>query len=319
MMTTDASTGNIRMPTEISNLHLGSRGKDFKKMLTDILGKSVKPKYLSILTNKSSIKQYGKAFTSISADPLNNYEQFEQMGDVTANKFIVWYAYKRFPQLDCTEGVKIVARLRINYGAKNFFADIGEKLGFWPFISANAESIEKNQKSRQNNKKDLLEDCFEAFLGCTEYILDNKFRPGVGYAIVYDILSNIFDDINMSLKYEDLYDSKTRLKELFDNFKDLGSWYYINTREKIKNEEFSVSKSILYQIPPNYNKKQPLKIQIDKDIELRPQPGWIEIGIGIAPKKNSSQQKASEKAIDYFKKKGIIKPPPKEYLQFSTM
>lgn len=73
---------------------------------------------------------YGNAFTATTANKVDNYERFEQIGDVTANKFIVWYAYRRFPQLDCTDGVKVVARLRINYGAKQFFAPLGEQLDF---------------------------------------------------------------------------------------------------------------------------------------------------------------------------------------------
>jgi hypothetical protein len=45
------------------------------------------------------------------------------------------------------------------------------------------------------------------------------FCEGVGYAIVYTILKSIFDNMNISLKYEDLYDAKTRLKELCDMYK----------------------------------------------------------------------------------------------------
>ena len=95
-----------------------------------------------------------------------------------------------------------------------------KNLNFWPFISAAIEGTERNQKYRNRNKKDLLEDVLEAFIGCTEYLLDEAFRPGVGYGIVYDILESIFNELPMSLEYEDLYDAKTRLKETTD-FKDL--------------------------------------------------------------------------------------------------
>jgi len=175
------------------------------------------------------MKSYGQAFTASSADPVNNYERFEQIGDVTANKFIVWYAYKRFPQLNCTDGVKVVARLRINYGSKQFFAPLGESLGFWDYISAQEDGKAKGMKYRNRQKKDLLEDCIESFIGCTEYLLDQAFRPGVGYGIVYDILSSIFDEIPMSLKYDDLYDPKTRLKQTFDAYSQLGDWHFIDT------------------------------------------------------------------------------------------
>ena len=41
------------------------------------------------------MNEYAKAFTAASANPDQNYEIFEQLGDVSANKFIVWYAYQR--------------------------------------------------------------------------------------------------------------------------------------------------------------------------------------------------------------------------------
>lgn len=300
------------------SIYLGSRGADFKHMITKLLQRGkLKPKYIEKLTDQKGMKEYGLAFTARTADAINNYERFEQIGDVTVNKFIVWYAYRRFPQLDCTDGVKVVARLRINYGAKEFFGSLGEDLGFWPFISAAEDGVERNQYFRNRNKKDLLEDCVESFIGCTEYLLDKAFRPGVGYGIVYDILSNIFDDISMSLMYEDLYDAKTRLKETFDTYKDLGGWYFLDTREDSESG-FTIAKTVLYQIPRG-TLSQPIKKKIGpehKDFVLLPQKGWIEIGHGLASRKGDAQQKAAEQGIETLKRMGVFKEPPLEYSRF---
>ena len=193
-----------------TGIYLGSRGDDFKEFIASLLKKGgLKDRYIDLLTDEDSMKVYACAFTSELIDPVNNYQVLEQIGDLTGNKFIVNYMYDRFPQLDCVEGVKVVARLRINYGAKESFCEIARKYGFWKYISATNDL-------RQRVMKPLLEDVFEAFLGATERIIDRRKRVGVGYAIVYDILTTIFNDIDISLKYEDLYDSKTRLKELFD-------------------------------------------------------------------------------------------------------
>lgn len=306
------------MANTIPSLYLGSRGADFKSMITELLQRGrLKPKYIDKLTDQKGMEAYGQAFTARTADAINNYERFEQIGDVTANKFIVWYAYRRFPQLDCTDGVKVVARLRINYGAKEFFGPLGEKLGFWPFISALEDGMERNQYYRNRNKKDLLEDCVESFIGCTEYLLDKAFRPGVGYGIVYDILADIFDDIHMSLRYEDLYDAKTRLKETFDANKDLGSWYFHDTREVVENG-YTMAKAILYQMPLKTN-QQPIKKKIGpnhNDFEILPQREWIQLGSGIASKKGDAQQKAAEHGIETLKRLGFFKDPPNEYLRF---
>ena len=293
-------------------LYLGSRGSDFKTIITNILKKGrLKPKYIELLTNKESMEAYARAFTASTVDIENNYERFEQIGDVTANKFIVWYAYRRFPQLDCTDGVKVVARLRINYGAKQFFATLGESLGFWPFISAAESGVERNKYYRVRDKKDLLEDVLEAFVGCTEYLLDNAFRSGVGYGIVYDILADIFDEIPMSLVYEDLYDPKTRLKESFDANKSiLGEWAYIESSLVI--DTTLVIKSQVYRIPPGINKK-PTVIMTETGPVQIPKPRWELIGEGISRTKADAQQKAATAGIENLKSKGYYKEAPKEY------
>ena len=108
----------------------------------------------------------------------------------------------------------------------------------------------------------MLEDCVESFIGVTEMMIDDVCRPGVGHAVVYDILKSIFDEIAISLKYEDLYDSKTRLKELFDYHKTtLGKLKYRNERnsetgfftayayiEKDKKRIFIIIKKTKYRI-----------------------------------------------------------------------
>jgi dsRNA-specific ribonuclease len=302
------------MTTTLTSIYLGSRGQDFKNMIVGLLKRgNLKAKYIDLLTDEKSMIFYGNAFTATTANKVDNYERFEQIGDVTANKFIVWYAYRRFPQLDCTDGVKVVARLRINYGAKQFFAPLGEQLGFWNFISAGEDGLERNMYYRNKNKKDLLEDCLEAFIGCTEYLLDKAFRPGVGYGIVYDILASIFDEIDMSLRYEDLYDAKTRLKETFDNYKnELGQnqWIYITNRQDT-GEKYSMKKSVVYQIPKNSSKQV-----INNGLDILPQSYWIPLGSGIASSQADAEQLAAKKGIETLKNMGYFKDPPQEYDRF---
>lgn len=294
----------------MNTTYIGLRNNEFKKFIINLLKKGkLKNKYINILTDEKGMIEYSKAFTAESIDKNNNYEIYEQKGDVTANKFIVDYCYRRFPQLNCTSGVKVVARLKINYGAKVSFAPIAENLGFWPYISAIVDSENKKLKTRNRHKKDLLEDCLESFLGCTEYLLDNQYKPGVGYGIVYDILADIFDKKDISLKYNDLYDAKTRLKETFDAFKDLGSWTFIDIRENV------IVTSIVYQVPQNEEKK-PLKKRIGDEIKNFPRPTWIKLGTGTGSKKDEAQQNAAEIGLQTLNKDGWVKDIPEEYEYF---
>lgn len=269
----------------LKGIYLGDRGENFKSVILTLLKKGkISQKYIDILTSDASMKIYDSAFTSELVDEVNNYQVYEQLGDLSGNKFIVYYIYDRFPHLKCAEGVKVVARLRINYGSKNSFCSIAEKYGFWEYISATNET-------RQRRKKPLLEDVFEAFLGATELILDSHTSVGVGYACVHRILQAIFDDIDISLKYEDLYDGKTRLKELFDMSGDkLGTLFYDDVKED------SLTKSKVYR---------------NKDGTK------IFLGEGVASLKPDAQQIASVVALNTLKSQGHFKKPPSIYSKFS--
>ena len=170
---------------------------------------------------------------------------------------------------------------------KATFFDIADKLGFWDFITATEEE-------RMKIRKDLLEDVFEAFIGATAYILDNNIRQGVGYAIVYDILASIFDGMEISLKYEDLYDAKTRLKELIDFFKEaIGKTEFEYIRSEPNEAGHVFTTTIIYR---NFNGRRD------------------EIGRGVAAKKHDSEQKAAEKAVETLARLGFTKAVSKLYL-----
>jgi dsRNA-specific ribonuclease len=293
---------------EQSGIYLGSRGEDFKELISSLLRKGgLRSRYIKMLTDEDAMKIYGCAFTSELVDPDNNYQVLEQIGDLTGNKFIVNYMYERFPQLDCSEGVKVVARLRINYGAKESFCEIARKLGFWNYISATNDL-------RQRKMKPLLEDVFEAFLGATERILDKRKRVGVGYAIVHEILTSIFNDMDISLRYEDLYDAKTRIKELFDAHESsIGPLVYKEQKRDL------ITFSTAFRVNGGrYEEKTDERgnITVNKKKIIGGQ--YIKIGEGSASLKADAQQNAASSALDTLKKQGWSKPVPRIYQLFNN-
>jgi dsRNA-specific ribonuclease len=271
----------------IPGIYFGSRSDDFKTVITSVLKNGhVKDKYIQLLTDEQSMREYGAAFTSDLVDERHNYQVYEQLGDLSGNKAMVTYFYNRFPQLRCSEGVKVVARLRINYGSKNTFCEFGRKLGFWPFISAPNDL-------RQRKMKPLLEDAFEAFLGVTEHLIDSRVRMGVGYSIIYRLMESVLDGLNVSLKYEDLYDSKTQLKETFDSYeKELGSISYKESKVD------SLTKSEVWRVDSTRSNRQ------------------IKLGEGMAALKADAQQKASLDALRSLAKSGYKKKIPEIYRRF---
>lgn len=189
----------------------GERGQKFKDFIMSLIARgNVTEKYIDILTGKEGMDLYSMVFTNPTADPQNNYEMMEMVGDATCNTCLVWYFFNKYPNLNNKEGVKIIAKLKIFYAATKTFFMIAEKYGFMQFISA-------REKRLFHLREKTMEDCFEAFFGATAYLLDTHIRQGVGFAICYDIFKSFFDELIIETRYFRLVDNITKLKELADS------------------------------------------------------------------------------------------------------
>lgn len=265
--------------------------ESFKEFIYKFLKRSkLKRKYMKELTSPVNMKIYESVFTHISIDPDNNYEFYEILGDVTLNKCIVWYIKDRFPMLQNALGVKIIARLRINMVSKKNFSIISQKMGFLPYIRADEEH-------KSTKLSSLLEDVFEAFFGATEFIIDRMISVGSGYGICYQLLKSILDEEYISLKYEDLYDPITRLKETFDYYRPnipgrSCPLIWGNMRiENVKNEE-NQQVVRLYQVDGSKKKLLCTK---------------------IAPLLDEGKQAVCVEYLEYLEKHGYKKPVPEYY------
>lgn len=269
-----------------TEIYKGIRGPKFNYFLKQILSLSnLSNEYYEVLLDKEGLNLYDQAFTHKSADPVYNYEFFEFLGDTTLNKIIAWYLSRRFTQLNCPEGVKVLTRLKINLISKHSFVDFAKQLHFWDFVSADMDV-------RSTKMDKTLEDVFEAFFGVTELLIDSKIYQGAGYAKCYTIIEKLMDNRDISLKYDDLFDAKTRLKELFDFFgNNLGVLSY----ESIKLERIHHVKAFL----TTRNGKQV-------------------IGEGTGSLKAIAEQKASTQAIDYLNRVGFVKPVSEGYKMFCS-
>ena len=248
--------------------------------LTDIL--------VQECVSKDNLAYFKQAFTSPSVDKTCNYALFEQLGDVTVNKFIVQYMYNIFPQLQTSDGVNVVARLKIYYGGKRFLQKFAEQLEMWNFIQVSDDE-------RVKKRKIVTEDVFESFVGCVEFIVgtvvDRKyshFGKAAGFHIAFRLLSNLYSKITPVIQYETLVDPKTRLKELFDEKRTkMGPLVFTDTRDpdtaeyvtqvRDGNRVLSMAKSVM---------------------------------------KREAHEQASQKALDYLRMFRITKKAPHHYENF---
>ena len=194
------------------------------------------------------------------------------------------------------KAVKILARLKANLGSKHTFEKLSESLGFWDFISSGMDEMKKNgeviiYEVRQRKKKDLLEDTLESFIGVTQTLIDEFIKEGVGFKICYNIIKNIYDTIDISLKYKDLWDPITRLKELFDKYnEEFGGKFSKKNISAIdienENNEYST-----WNVDISYTKDGKKHI----------------IGSGSHAKKKDAEQIAAKESIKKLNDLGFIK------------
>jgi dsRNA-specific ribonuclease len=282
----------------------GIRDERFKTFLYSLLKKGkIKDKYINfLLEDKESIDLYAKAFTNPTANPEYNYEILEKIGDSTCNKIIMWYIYRKYPKLESKpQGLMVFSRLFHVLQSTETFCKLALELGFEKFITAGWMRLkDKYEEVLKINRNGVLEDCFEAFFGATELIIDRKIKEGVGYTICNEIFKGILRETNVqfpSIKYEELFDPITRLKELFDfnfeGFGKLGKYVY----EDIIQENDTKIKvvQIIYT-----NQTGIKKI----------------IGTGSGSLKEKAKASAAISALEHFKKLGFQKKAPYDYKDF---
>lgn len=287
-----------------NTIYWAPRNEKFKEMIKKVLKMSeIRKKYIDILTDDESLKTYSLVFTHKSADPVNNYEFYEILGDATLNKIIPWYIIRRFPQLKNPEFVTIIARLKINLASKKSFSAIAAKLGLWEFISADT-------LTRSSEMKKTLEDVFEAFFGATELLLeercaiemniDPKIVQGIGSIAMSKLGEKLFDEEKIRLTYNDLVDAKTRLKELTDakNKKDMFNDHQKHLLSTLKYE--SVKNGLLTTTRVICHENHVL-------------------GTGVASLKTDSEQIAAEHALSSLRSMGISREVPQIYQKLESM
>jgi dsRNA-specific ribonuclease len=189
----------------------GIRDQSFGQFINNILITrcNLSAKNATIFSSPPYISVFEKAFTSPSVDDCNNYELLETKGDVGVNKAVVDYVTETYPQFDCPHAVRVFADIKSKFASKSVLSVYSSILGFEKYISM-------KELVRDNHLDSVLEDVFEAFVGALDHIVrTHSGGINVGYTVCYEFVKSLLSETEMSFKYTDLVDAKTRLKELF--------------------------------------------------------------------------------------------------------
>lgn len=296
---------------QLQEVYNGERGEAFDQLILSLLRKG---KLSKAMKKKVYDKElFSQMFTHRSVNEEINYEFHEFLGDLVVNKSIGQYLSRRFPQLRCPAGVRVITRLKINLVSKKVLAEVADSLGFWDFITGTMEY-------RTTKKKSMLEDVFEAIMGMIEQQIDEKcckpdkegrVTSGGGYKVCYNIIQTILDTYPICgglpgadgvqvglLDYLLLVDPKTRLKELFDSRKtELGKVKYRSERDgrlchtTVFAENGQSNRGMRFSQP-------------------------MRLGTGTAALQADSQQAAATMGLAFLKKQGITKAMPPFYQKF---
>lgn len=250
----------------------------------------------------ASMETFRRAFTHKSLEPVDNYEFLEIIGDVVVNMAVLNYIIEWNKKI---VSVKYLTRLKHNITSKKELALLAEKAGFFKHIRMSDElresfeSLTEHAKHRTIEYLSILEDCFEAFLGAVQRVVDSMSRVsfGVGVAAAHKLCAAFLKDVKISLKYEDVFDAKTRLKELCDRRKWRFKQDVMKSKKIVRNgvEQYEVEITVF----PYGNR------QVDKT------NAWSYTLVGET--ETETQNIACEHVIKFLKKNGIEDVPPNPF------
>jgi dsRNA-specific ribonuclease len=203
---------------KIPKICLENYDVEFKKFIQFLLKRTGLSDFrIQEFTDSESMIEFRTAFTHHSYDAHCNYEYYETLGDASLNRCIVWYFHYTYPEIRLKARAEaILSRLKIEGASKTYFPRFAKILNFGSFIRYDANA------SLSKGFDGLLEDTFEAFAGSLECVVEQKTRVrNVGICLVYNFLASILDTMDIQLDANALFDSVTKLKELYDVRKDI--------------------------------------------------------------------------------------------------
>jgi dsRNA-specific ribonuclease len=192
--------------------------KNFLINLLEYKG-NVKRSIAEQILDTQGLKFLKQAFTHPSMLETKNYEFYELLGDVSANKCIMWYIYRRIPSLKNEDNpAMLMTELKKKYVSKKLFSPMCKMLGLNRFIRWKELSYMELENIKTVVADDsMYEDVFESFCGCLEDLIDMRILPSTGIGVIYNIISSLMDDIEIVTDLTELFDPKSQIKELLED------------------------------------------------------------------------------------------------------
>ena len=195
----------------------------FKNFILSLLRRlDLTQQSLDMFTDEESMIEFSRAFTHKTWSKTFNYERYEFLGDTIINDAVAHYISVTFPHI---QNVAWMTRIKHTLISKKYLAGLAHKAKFLKFIRYGdklrpimACSYEKANASLNKEYLSILEDVFEAFIGALRNIVDKQTVDGIGGVIARNMVHTFLDKKTISVNYDDIFDPKSRLKEIYDKY-----------------------------------------------------------------------------------------------------
>lgn len=234
----------------------------------------VKRKYIDTLSTPASAAYFDTAFTDPSYDDSNNYLFLRSIGTLDLHRILVWYIFKKHPQVT----QKTLTLIKINLLRDSKIGELVTTLGINTHILC-------DEKKNINIK--LSQNVFEAIVGAIAFIINHHkdYKFGIGNVVVDKLCTYILDQLDINVDETSLDNPKSKLKELY----------------------FDVNKTT-HKLLRKDERKEDNTFHIELyDIDIFNKGKQQKIGEGDGLTITEAEQKASSQAILFLQEKKLIR------------
>lgn len=199
-----------------------SRPPEFKEFIATLLQRiPLKPSNVVRFTDEDSLIEFSRAFTHKTWSPTFNYERYEFLGDTIVNDTVAKYICSTFPEI---QNVAWMTRIKHTLISKKYLALVAYKANFLSHIRygpkldfiMDPRTAPRMIEAQNKEFLSLLEDTFEAFVGCLRFVIDQKTSYGAGCVLARCMVQSFFTKKDIPVTYDAIFDPKSRLKEVYD-------------------------------------------------------------------------------------------------------
>jgi dsRNA-specific ribonuclease len=229
---------------------------DFADFIGEMLKRArVRPLVIQELCSPENLLDFHQSFIHESYHHSYNYDLTKVLGVIALDLIVIEYSSRLFPQIDEERWLTRLKHTLVSNKKKIY--EIAVELGFEKFVQYGepvTSSLEKIPDRSQNTVYiKMVINVYKSFVGALMKIISQTRTRGVGYVVAYNFVTSSLKEMKMSTQYEEVFDDKSQLKELYDTFR----WNFKQSIRIPYNEEKGVYECTIVGYPKGNRFRKP--------------------------------------------------------------